>query len=102
MRDKIKTIDIEPNIVLGSAVTLIGASMLMFGNDGGMITIQQFSMLVVIPGLVILLLSIEMFRALLLPLGYLVLMIPLMMDVIFDPLHWPFQLFGVKKLPPSI
>ncbi len=96
MRDKLKAIDIKPNIAIGSAVSLAGALMLMIGKTGAMITVQQLSILVVIPGLVIMLLGINMLRALLLPLGYLVLMIPLILDVVFSPLHWPFQLFGAK------
>jgi len=96
MRDKLKKIDIEPSIALGSAVTMAGGLMLILGKAGGMISIQQFSILVVIPGLVIMLLGVDMFKALLLPLGYLILMVPLILDVIFDSLHWPLQLFGAR------
>jgi len=96
MRDKIRTVSIEPNITLGMAVILTGLLVLMLGKTGGMITIQHLSILVVLTGMIIMLLGFAMLKALLLPLGYLVLMIPLIFDVIFSPLHWPFQLFGAK------
>ena len=96
LRGRLQRIDIKPNIFYGSAVTLAGVLMHMLGKTGGIITIQQLSILVVLPGLIILLLGIKMFKALLLPLGYLVLMVPLILDVVFTPLHWPFQLFGAN------
>lgn len=96
LRDKLKVVKIAPDILWGSASTLAAVLMLMLGVTGGMVTMQQFSILVVIPGLVILLLGRAMFTALLLPLGYLVLMVPLLLDIVFAPLHWPFQLFGAK------
>jgi len=96
LRDKLKVVNIAPDILLGSVVTLTAVLMLMLGETGGMITLQQFSILVVIPGLVVLLLGWAMLKALILPLGYLVLMVPLILDIVFAPLHWPFQLFGAK------
>lgn len=96
LRERLRETHIFPSKALGTAVIITGVLMLIFGNVGGIITIQQLSMLIVIPGLVILLLGIEMFKALLLPLGYLVLMVPMLFDVIFIHLHWPFQLFGAK------
>ncbi len=96
LRGRLKAIDIKPGIILGAALTAAGAIMLMLGVTGGMITLRQFSLLVVIPGIVVLIFGKAMFKALLLPLGYLVLMVPLMLDIVFAPLHWPFQLFGAK------
>lgn len=96
MRDRLKSVEISPDILWGSAVTLAAVFMLMLGAAGGMITLQQFSILMFLPGLVVMLLGKAMLKALLLPLGYLVLMVPLMLDIVFAPLHWPFQLFGAK------
>lgn len=96
LRNKLKAIEIKRNISIGMVATLAGVLMLVLGNTGGIITVQQLSILIVIYGLVIMLLGVKMFKALLLPLGYLVLMVPLILDVVFTPLHWPFQLFGAK------
>jgi EpsI family protein len=96
LRDRLKSVKIAPAILWGSAATFAAVLMLMLGVTGGMITLQQFSILVVLPGLIILLMGKSMLKALLLPLGYLLLMVPLVLDIVFAPLHWPFQLFGAK------
>ena len=96
MRSRLKTVKIAPNIIMGATVTLVAVLMLVLGVTGGMVTIQQLSVIIAFFGVVVLLLGKAMLKALLLPLGYLVLMVPLMLDIVFAPLHWPFQLFGAK------
>jgi len=90
------SVEIRPNITLGISVTAVGALLLMLGYTGSVITLQQLAVLIVLPGLVILLYGVQMFKILLLPLGYLILMVPVMFDVLLNPLHWPFQLLGAK------
>lgn len=93
-RDKLSNLSIEPKVIPGLIITALGLLILYLGNVGSVVSLQQSSLLIVVPGLVVLLLGTEYLKALSLPLGYLVLMISAIQDLILYPLHWPFQLFG--------
>jgi EpsI family protein len=73
---------------------IFGSLMLLTGHIGSVIMVQQISILIVIPGIVLTLLGTPYLKALVLPLSYLIFMIPPVMDLFIGNIHWPFQLFG--------
>jgi EpsI family protein len=93
-RIELKQIPVEPNLIAGFIVMIFGSLMLLTGFIGSVIMVQQISILIVIPGIVLTLLGTNYLKALILPLSYLIFMIPPVMDLFIDNIHWPFQLFG--------
>lgn len=91
-RERLKTIPIKPSIAAGAALTIAGTFILLFGSIGSVIMLELLALTVIIPGIVLMLFGRRMLRALALPLGYLVLMVPLL-DAI-DELHRPFQMIS--------
>lgn len=94
MKDKLAAIPVRPRPLLGMAVITFAALMLVLGSVGSVVMVQQMSILVMAPGLVLALLGYGFLKGLALPLAYLVLMVPAVLDTAMSPLHWPFQLFG--------
>jgi len=92
-RKRLMHIPIRPNLIGGMVLTFIGSFILLVGNISSVAILQQLSILVVIPGLVLLLLGTRYLKALSLPLGYLILMVPIL-DIVLDRIQWPFQLFS--------
>lgn len=66
-----------PDYVLGVPVTLAGATALVIGRVGALLTIQEASLVVTLSGLVLLFLGRQVFRVLTFPILYLFLGIPL-------------------------
>lgn len=95
-RERLKRLQIQPGILSGLSILVIGVMMLIAGDTGGVEAVKQTSLLVTLPGLVLLLGGAQFLRALLLPLAYLILMIPPVLDALIGWMHWPFQLFAVK------
>jgi EpsI family protein len=93
-RHELRHIPIEPNIICGLILIIIGSLMLLTGYIGSVIMVQQISVLIVIPGIVLTLLGTNYLKALILPLAYLIFMIPTILDLVIGNIHWPFQLFG--------
>lgn len=93
-RDELRNIPIEPNIIGGLILTSIASLMLLTGHIGSVIMVQQISILIVIPGIVLTLLGTNYLKALILPLTYLIFMIPPILDLFIGNIHWPFQLFS--------
>jgi EpsI family protein len=56
--------------------------------------VQQVSIVFTVPGLVLMLLGTQFLRALVLPLSYLIFMIPPFFDLLIQKIHWPLQLFS--------
>jgi hypothetical protein len=73
----------------------MGSLMLMIGNIGGVVIFQELSLIIIIPGLILMLLGTRYLMALALPLAYLILMVPIL-DEVIDKIHWPFQLFSAR------
>ena len=94
-RKRLRNLLIQPNILGGLPLTLLGSFMLMIGNIGSVVIIQELSLIVIIPGLILMLLGTRYLMALALPLAYLILMVPIL-DEVIDKIHWPFQLFSAK------
>lgn len=85
----------EPSYAGGLPVLAAAAGMLIAGRAGGILVAEQLSLVVTVAGLVLLLLGVRDFRALLLPIGYLLLMVPAW-EMVTDRLHLPFQLFSAS------
>lgn len=94
-REKIKHLQIRPDFFLAIFVVIAAGVMLMLGTVGGMITLQELSLVVMITGLVLSFLGKQYLLALSFPIGYLLFMVPIT-DEFIDPLHWVFQLTTTK------
>lgn len=92
-RRRLKTLLVEPNLIGGLILTLMSSLMLLMGVIGGSVIIQELSLIVMIPGLILMLLGKRYLMALALPLIYLILMVPIL-DEVIEKIHWPFQLFS--------
>jgi EpsI family protein len=90
-KDRLRRIRLAPALWAGLAVLLSGCVLYLAGERGGVVTAERVSLIVVLMGLVLLLLGVEFFRALLFPIVYLIVMIPLV-DLSADAIHLPFQL----------
>jgi EpsI family protein len=66
-----------PDYVLGTPVTLAGVGMLVLGQIGALITVQQVSMIVTLTGVLLLLFGRDVVRSHWFPIAYLLLMIPI-------------------------
>jgi EpsI family protein len=92
-RQELKNIPIRPNMLWGTALTIIGALAGLIGTIGGVTTAQSISIVIIIPGLVWMLLGNAYLKALALPLMYLLLMPPVV-DLFTEKIYWPSQLFS--------
>lgn len=93
-KEELRHIPIKPSIIIGFILMLIGGLMLLTGYIGSVIMVQQISILIVIPGVILALLGTNYLKALFLPLSYLIFMIPPILDVVVTKIQWPFQLFS--------
>jgi len=93
-KEKLKSIPVKPNIIGGLILMILANLMLLLGHTGGIVAIQEVSIIVIIPGLVLLLLGTEYFKALIFTISYLILMIPSILDVVVNRIQWPFQLLS--------
>lgn len=81
----------EPAMVPG-LLWLVGATvLLMAGEVAGVMTIGSLALILLLAGLVLLLFGGAYLRSLAFPLAYLIFMTPVL-DVVTEPLEWPFQL----------
>jgi exosortase len=74
---------------------LMSSLMLMTGNIGGVLIFQELSLIIMIPGLILMLFGTRYLMVLVLPLAYLILMVPIL-DEVIDRVHWPFQIFSAR------
>lgn len=94
-RERLKELPIQPNKAIGMFLIITSCFMLITGKIGSMTIVQEVSVLIVIPGLVLMLLGTKYLRALALPLAYLAFMVPVF-DVVLDRIQWPFQLLSAS------
>lgn len=94
-RERLMHFPIEPAYLAGLSVVLTAGAMLLLGKVGGVITLQELSLLAMISGLVLFLLGKGYLKALSFPIAYLLFMIPIA-DEVIAPLHWSFQLLTAK------
>ncbi len=94
-RERLKPLQLQPAFLSGISVVMTAGMMLLLGEAGGVITLQELSLVVMIVGLVLCLLGKDYLRVLGFPIAYLLFMIPIT-DEIINPLHWTFQLMTAK------
>lgn len=89
-REEIFRLAAAPDYLAGSIVLLLGLSMLLIGKTGGVVSVQEVSIIVTFSGGVLLLLGRRIFRAMWPAIAYLIFMIP-SWEMITNRLHFPFQ-----------
>jgi exosortase len=91
-RDRLARIPIRPSWS-GLALVASGLGVLIVGQFGAELFLARFSMIMVLSGLIVLFLGPAYFRALLFPLAFLVLMIPIP-AILFNQITFPLQLLA--------
>ena len=86
---------VEPALVSGSLLFGTALAMLFVGHVGGVISLEQVSLIVAILGLVLLLFGKKMLARTVFPLVFLLFAIPIW-DVVTNRLHAPFQLLSAR------
>jgi EpsI family protein len=94
-RDNLRHLRRQPAHFAGIPVMIVAGMMLLVGVLGSLVTLQEFSIIVMIAGLVLCLLGKDYLWALKLPIAYLIFMIPIQ-DELAGPLYWPLQLLGAN------
>jgi len=84
-----------PNYRGGIPLTVLGLLMLYVGQVGGVILLGYLSIVVSLTGTVLLLFGIRCLKTVLLPIAYLLFMIPIW-GIFTDTLQLPFQLFSAR------
>jgi len=92
-RENLRRLPIRPSLIAGGSIVFAAATMLVVGRLTALIDIQEISLILMLMGLVGLCLGLAVLRQLWLPLGYLLLMLPVW-EVLTDRLHHPSQLFS--------
>jgi len=92
-RARLAATPITPDITGGSLLLGLGLSFLLLGHFGGMVSLEQASLLVSITGAVLLLLGLRVLRQAWIALAYLVFMIPIW-EVATGTLQGSFQLLS--------
>jgi len=95
-RDELRSLQATPATGLGLPVILLGGTLLVLGQVGGVGTLGEISLPVMIVGLVLLLGGTAQLRVLGFPIAYLAFMLPILEDVV-APLHWPLQLLTAQQ-----
>lgn len=94
-RDRVLAIVPQPHYGSGSVLLTLGLLVLAIGQTGGINALQQISLLITLPGMILFLFGKSVLKALLLPITFLLFMIPIW-EVVTDPLHVPFQAFSAN------
>lgn len=89
-REKFKGMAPRPDLVTGALLIALSAFLLVYGAAAGVSALQMYSVLVLAPGLVVMVLGLGWLRAMLLPVAYLLLMVPIPAPFI-EHVHWPLQ-----------
>lgn len=94
-KERLREIPIIPNISGGLTIIVIASILLIMGSVSGVAIAEEVSLLLVIPGIVLILLGMPYIIALALPLTYLIFMSPIL-NVFLDRIRWPLQLFSAR------
>ncbi len=86
---------LTPALWAGSLWLVTATVLLLASEVAGIITSGSLALILVLAGLVLLLCGFAYLRALAFPLGYLLFMTPVL-DVLTQPLEWPFQLLSAN------
>lgn len=91
-REQFREVSVIPNVILGIPLLLIASLVLILGNRGGVVIVEELSMIIMIFGSITLLLGTGFANILAFPVGYLVFMIPILDPVVNYDVFWHFQL----------
>lgn len=80
---------------LGIFVIILGMLIHVAGNIGSELFLMRFSMIITISGIIIFYYGIEIFKCLLVPIAYLIMMIPIP-SIIWNKIAFPLQMFSAK------
>jgi len=94
-RDQLLAVMPRPNYGGGAVLVAAGLLVLSIGRAGGIQALEQISLLITLPGMILFLFGKAVLKTLWLPVGFLWFMIPIW-DVVTDPLHVPFQVFSAN------
>jgi EpsI family protein len=83
-RDQLRQLTASPQVLPGTAITVLGCLMLVTGKLSSTMMLQYLAMIVTLCGLVLLVWGRHYFKALLIPLLYLILMFPLMEELLVN------------------
>lgn len=87
------SVPIQPGYLSGTVCLAAGLVLFMIGQAGGIVALQQISLMITLPGLLLFLFGRKFLFVLALPLAFLWFMIPIW-DAVTEPLHFPFQNFS--------
>lgn len=89
-REALKSLHINPSIGTGSFFVAVGMLLLVIGRAGGVLAIQELSLVFTAAGMIMFLWGRERMKELWFPLAYLVFMIP-SWEIFTESLQYPFQ-----------
>lgn len=99
--DRVREGRIRPNLLLGIPLLAVGLLLLIAGGLGGVLILQEISLLVTISGLTLLLFGERVLRSIWFGIAFLLFMIPVW-EILTNPIQFPFQMIsaniGVKLL----
>jgi EpsI family protein len=76
-REKLRDLVVQPNLFAGALVTTLGCVIFILGKIGSIMILQFLAFIITLAGMVLLLWGLQFFKALVVPIGYLVFMSPL-------------------------
>jgi len=79
----------------GIYIIILGMLVHVAGNVGSELFLMRFSMIITISGIIIYIYGLEMFWKVMVPVAYLIMMIPIP-DILWNKLAFPLQLFSAK------
>lgn len=94
-RKSLELIDTAPSIAGGILLVLLAGSMLIAGSMGGVVLLEEISLIVMILGIVLLFWGLSFLKKVALPVFYLIFMIKIFAEG-SESFHWPFQLVAVN------
>lgn len=92
IKDELRKLPVKTNIT-GLLLLLLGLAQLIIGKAGSEFFLQRTSLILVLAGTVLFCLGSSFFKKLLLPIAYLIFMVPLP-AIIWNKIAFPMQLFG--------
>jgi exosortase D (VPLPA-CTERM-specific) len=94
-RAQLQSTPMTPSYLVGAPLIILAGAMLLAGKLGGVMLLQELSLLVMITGLVLLLAGRAWLKILTFPIAYLLFMIKFFGEG-DDRFHWPFQLLAAN------
>ncbi len=94
-RGALSSLSSKPSLAAGPVAVAATSMLLAAGHVSSLVIVQQISLVLALPALVLMLMGWGFLRALALPLSYLLLMVPAL-DILIERIQFPFQLITAK------